>query len=159
MAYTDEPIIAKAGSDKEYVLCPTGVHPAVCVDVVNLGELWNTQGHKFQPKIEIIFQVTLDEESAVEEIPIVRKRFTLSLHKKATLRAFLESWRGRAFTDEEAQGFDVRKLLAAPAFVNVVHNSVNDKTYANIASVMPLPKGMPKPMKRPRWPKWTCSTS
>jgi hypothetical protein len=67
----------------------------------------------------------------------------LSLHEKANLRKFLESWRGRAFTKEELDGFDIFTVLGVVGQVQVIHNVGDDgQTYANVKAVMPLPKGM-----------------
>lgn len=55
----------------------------------------------------------------------------------------LESWRGKPFTPEELAGFDLKNVLGLSCFVGVVHETKGDKTYANLASVMKLPKGMP----------------
>lgn len=75
----------------------------------------------------------------------VSRRMTASLHKKAQLRAFLEQWRGRAFTDDEQRAFNVGKLLNAPCLLNLVHIERAGKQYANILSVSPVPKGMSAP--------------
>ena len=73
------------------------------------------------------------------------REFTVSLSEKSNLRPFLEGWRGRSFTQEELDGFGLANVLAKPCMVNVIHVKKDDKTYANIKSVMPIPKGMPKP--------------
>jgi hypothetical protein len=74
------------------------------------------------------------------------KEFTLSLHEKATLRKFLESWRGKNFTEDEAKSFDVTKLLGVPCMLSVIHKTGgNGKTYAEIASVSQVVKGMTVP--------------
>jgi hypothetical protein len=54
----------------------------------------------------------------------------------------LESWRGRPFTPAELDGFDLKKVLGANCFLNIVHGNKGDKVYANIATVNPLPKGI-----------------
>jgi hypothetical protein len=73
--------------------------------------------------------------------------YTLSIGKKATLRSVLESWRGRPFTAEELEGFDVSKLVGANCQLNVVHKpgvADTSKIYARINGVMPLAKGQAK---------------
>lgn len=134
------PIIARGGSS-DFVPCPAGVHQAVCCDVVDLGMLDTTFGQKH--KISIRWQVAEDMENGKPFL--VQKRYTLSLHEKSTLRHDLESWRGRAFTEAESEGFDVETLLGANCMLNVMHKK-GDKggTFANIAAVMPLAKNMPK---------------
>ena len=134
-------IYAKAGAS--FKPAPTGTHAAVCVDVVDLGEIKvEYQGKtKTQHKIKIVWQI---EELRDDGEPFrLQKRYTLSLHEKSSLRKDLESWRGRGFTDEELQGFDVEALLSKAALVNVLHRQVEGSTYANVSAVMKLPKGMP----------------
>lgn len=69
----------------------------------------------------------------------ISKSYTVSLHEKATLRKELAAWRGKDFTDEEARGFDVSKLIGAYCMVNVTSSETNGKTYSNVAGLTPLP--------------------
>ena len=41
----------------------------------------------------------------------ISETYTNSLGEKANLRKMLENWRGRAFTQEEMDGFDLRNVL------------------------------------------------
>ncbi|MEY4385808.1 MAG: hypothetical protein RLY20_1091 [Verrucomicrobiota bacterium] len=41
-------------------------------------------------------------------------------------------------------GFDVESIIGTNCLLNIQHNQVSDKTYANVVSIMPLVKGMPK---------------
>ena len=67
------------------------------------------------------------------------------MHQKANLRIFLEGWRGRKFTDQEAEDFETSTVLGKPAMLNVVQNAKNGKVYTNIASAALLPKGIAAP--------------
>lgn len=139
------PIIAKS-SGTNFIPAPAGAHSAVCVDVVDLGILEVSFGGKTkkQHKIRIVWQI---EEVMGDNRPfIVQKRYTLSLHEKASLRKDLESWRGRQFSTEELDGFDVEKLLGVPCLLNVIQESKNGDTFSNVTSIMRLPKGM-NPLK------------
>ena len=137
-----------ASTKSNYVPAPAGAHAAVCVDVVDLGELEVTYSGKTksQHKIKIVWQI--DEERESGKPYSASKRYSLSLHEKATLRKDLESWRGKPFTDEELQGFDVEVLLNKPCMINVIHAVRDGSTYANITGVMRLPKGMQAPTAR-----------
>ena len=144
------PIIATAGSDsRTFTPAPAGVHQAVCVDVIDKGMIESqfvderTGAKKVQHKIDIAWQLANERRDDNKRF-IVYKRYTLSLNEKATLRKDRESWRGRAFTRDEERGFDVESVIGVNGLVNVQHNTKGDKTYANVASVMPLMKGMPK---------------
>ena len=139
-------IWAKAGAN--YKPAPTGTHAAVCVDVVDLGEIKvEYQGKaKVQHKIKIVWQI---EELRDDGEPFrLQKRYTLSLHEKASLRKDLESWRGKQFSDEELNGFDVEVLLSKGCLVNVIHRQSEGSTFANVSAIMKLPKGMTAPTIR-----------
>jgi hypothetical protein len=67
--------------------------------------------------------------------------FTLSLHERSGLRPFLVGWRGRDFTNEELQRFDVQNLLGVPCMLNVVHKPGSEgRIFANVTAANPLPK-------------------
>lgn len=133
-------------NDKVRELCPAGSYSAVCVDVVDLGNVQTTyKGQiKQQHKCRVVFEVG---ELRQDGTPFyVGERFTASLGEKATLRKFLEGWRGQPFTADELKGFDLEQLIGKPAILSIVHNQNGDKTYDNIASASRLMKGMP-PLK------------
>lgn len=134
-------------TDKEFPRAPAGTHVARCYQVIDLGHqkiIWNQQ-EKWQPKVLISWELLTDERMGDGRPFAVSNRYTLSLSEKSALRPMLEAWRGKPFTREEAEGFDVKNVLGAYCMLNVVHNSDGDKVYANVAAVMALPKGMPKP--------------
>jgi hypothetical protein len=140
------PVVATRGT--VYPNAPEGAHAAVCCDIIDLGVLSITYAGvtKKQHKIWIVWQL---EELRDDGKPhTVRKRYTLSLHEKSALRKDLESWRGRKFSEEELNGFDVELLLSAPVYLNVIHAEKEGMTYANVASMMRLPKGMQAPTIR-----------
>jgi hypothetical protein len=136
-------IMAKAGP--VYPVCPAGSHISVCVDVVDLGLVKSTYGEKTksQHKIRIIWQTGEKQQDATPYY--ASKRYTLSLHEKAALRKDLESWRGRPFSNEELEGWDVESVLGAAAFISVVQEAKGGSLYANVAAIMRPPKGIPLP--------------
>lgn len=75
---------------------------------------------------------------------IVSKRYTLSLDEKATLRKDLESWRGKKFTDEELEGFNLEVLLGKFCMVSITHSSYEGKEYANISNISQVPAALKK---------------
>lgn len=141
------PIIASKSAGSDFQAHPEGPFAAVCCDIHDLGMLevtWEGQT-KLQHKVDIYFFCGefKDDDPAVPLL--VRSRFTLTLDERGRLRPFLQSWRGKPFTAEEEVGFDLEKLLNAPAFLQVSHNISNGKTYANIDAIMRVPKGMTPP--------------
>jgi len=146
------------GGGGDFTPMPAGNHIAICNMVVDLGNQL-VRSERYGDKVKR--QVWIRWETPQEEITftdkdgnertgprVIGQAYTLSLHENSALRPVLESWRGRAFTEEERRGFDVTKLLGAPCLVNVIHAESGGKTYANIGSVSPLPKGMEKPVSK-----------
>lgn len=139
---------AKGGADFEPV--PAGAYRAVCTLVADIGL---QDGGNFGPKRKIVFRFEIPDERVkyekdgkeVDAPAIIYDTLTASMNKKANMRAMLEGWRGKSFTDEQAEAFDTQYVLGAACFINVIHNRKGDKVYANIQSIMPLPKGMEKP--------------
>jgi hypothetical protein len=141
------PIIAKS-SGANFTPAPEGTFAAVCVDVVDLGMLevtYNKQTKK-QHKIKIVWQI--DEVMEDGKPFLCQQRYTLSLHEKSRLCKDLEAWRGRAFTDAEVSGFDVETVIGVGCLLNIIHNKTSGSVYANVSSVMKLPKGMKPPAAR-----------
>ena len=121
----------------DFVPAPEGLHHSVCVDVVDLGIVEsNWQGEKsLKPKVKIVWQ-TKDKMQNGKPY-MISKRYTNSSHPKAGLRIAVSSWRGKAFTDDEFEAFDLEKLIGACCQIQVFHNKVDGETYANIQAIVP----------------------
>lgn len=134
-------IIAK--SDGTFEKAPAGMQQAVCAFVHDIG----TQIGEYQGKTNIRRVVIISWELAEKMVTgdyagkpfMVSKYYTLSLNEKATLRKDLESWRGRAFKEEELEGFDVEKLIGVNCFLNIT-TTENDKR--KISAITPIPKNI-----------------
>lgn len=129
---------AKIGGD--FKPHPEGIHPAVCVDVIDLG-LVETE---FQGQRRVVNKVRLvfESEQRNEEGKncIVTKTFTASLHQKAKLAEFLGKWRGRPVVPGES--IDLAKLVGANCTLVISHQqNMVGRTYASIDAVS-------KPTKR-----------
>lgn len=146
--------IAKdSGGGGDFKKVPPGVYVARCFSLIDMGtQLSDGQyGQKEQHKIRIGFEVFGEDDQGApltvvldgKEMPLtINKTYTLSLHEKAGLRKDLAAWRGRDFTDEEAKGFDISKLLNVYCMLNVTTSENNGKTYTNIAGITPLPQAL-----------------
>jgi hypothetical protein len=125
---------------------PAGAHIAVCYRVIDLGTQEGSYKGKANKKHLILISWELPDELMQDGRPFtISKRYTLSSNKKSRLRGDLESWRGRAFDDSEFGTFDIGKLIGAGCMLNVVHEDKDDSTYANVATIMRLPKGTKAP--------------
>ena len=138
------------GGGGNYEPIEAGMHQAVCYGIIDLGTHYDETYKKSNHKIMIQWEfpelrIDITRDGQTVNVPrITSKRYTLSLHEKAGLRKDLESWRGRAFTAEELRGFDVHNLLGVNCLLNIVHQTKDGKTYANISSIVPLMKGQVK---------------
>jgi hypothetical protein len=82
-----------------------------------------------------------------EAVPrTITQRYTASLNEKSVLRRDLSAWRGRDFTPAELAEFNLRNIVGAPCMIQIIHREYNGKKYANVASIMTLPKGVAKPV-------------
>jgi len=136
-----DPIVAK-NEGGTFQIAPEGQYNAVCCDVIDLGIVETTwKGNvKKVHKCAIVFQ--LDELNDQGKRFEVAERFTVSMYDNARLRKFLGDWRGKGYTDEEAEvGAPLQKLEGVNALVQIEHNMSNGKTYANVGSIMKAPKG------------------
>jgi hypothetical protein len=136
------PVIAK--EEKNYEAIPTGMQQAVCAMVCDIGTHKGEYQGKETTRHQVVIIWELDEKKTEGQFagePFQMSKFyTLSLGEKANLRKDLESWRGKPFTAEELQGFDLENLVGANCFLNVIE----DKEKQRIAAIAPLPKGMAK---------------
>ncbi len=144
-------IVVKETGGGNFELIPADNHLAMCYQVIDLGthkRSFNGKD-KFQRLIKIIFELPdLQKEFVAGEglKPYsISREFTASLHKEASLRKILESWRGKVFSEDELKGFELSKLLGKPCLLQVVHS--DDGKYANIMSIAKCPKSMVAPEK------------
>lgn len=140
-------LTASASSGGSFAPIPEGTYSAVCNMLVDLGMQRNETYNNVSRKVLIGWQLPDEtiEIDGKEEPRAISKRYTLSLDDRSNLRADLAAWRGRDFTQEELQAFDLRNIVGAPCLINIIHKENNGKKYANISSIMALPKGMPRP--------------
>ena len=133
----------------DFTPVPAGSHIAVCDIVADIGlQPGSTLFPKAKQQVYIRFQLPNErieyekDNKKLEGPAVIGKTYTASMNEKATLRHHLESWRGKAFSEEEAATFDVAKLIGKPCMLTVMHTQKDNKTYANITGIGPLPKGI-----------------
>lgn len=127
-----------------------GLAKARCIAMIDLG----TQEREFQGKkssarkVKLTFELVetahvFDKEKGPQPF-VVSKEYTASLSEKATLHKDLTQWRGKKFTKEELEGYDLNNLVGKPCYLSIVHEqSKKDSNviYANIASIIPIKPG------------------
>ena len=142
-------IIAK-NTNTQRELIPAGTHLARCYQMIEIGTVKeNIMGtEKVLTKVRVGWELPEEKRDFGKgEQPFsISKEYTLSMHEKSNLRKDLESWRGKGFSDKDAEGFDITKLLGVPCMLNIIHREAkNGNVYDNIAGIMPVPKTMKCP--------------
>ena len=137
-------MMAKDSGNANIEKLENGVYTAVSSMLIDLGLQENTKFGKVQRKMMVIWEL-LDETIEIngEKLPrTISKEYSFSLHEKSGLRKDLQAWRGKPFTEEELQGFDLTAILNVPCQLQIILEERNGNKYNNIASIMALPKGM-----------------
>lgn len=143
----DMSIIVSAGNDRDFPPHPEGQWAVRCIDIIDLGKIQSTYQGRTTSRHRGILRFYAGQETEPDKngevLPLWIDQFvTMSLHSRSRLRKLLEAWRGQKFTDEELEGFDLEVLLGKGAYIQVSHNAGNERVYANIDSIMKLPKGV-----------------
>jgi hypothetical protein len=156
-------LIAKADSSggSGFTPVPEGMYLARCYRIIDMG----TQAGQYQGKPTQAYKVMLQFEvhgedaegnklvTAKGEPMSISKNYTLSLNEKATLRKDLQAWRGKQFTIEELNGFQLKNVLGAWALLNIAKAEGGDgNEYTNIVAINPVPKMMKDTVPQPHNP-------
>ena len=142
--------VSESGGGSNFPMLAEGSYAAVCYMLVDIGLQRNEAYGNSSRKVIIGWELA-DEYVEVdgEKKPrVFSARYTASLNEKAILRRDLAAWRGRDFTEAELAEFNLRNIIGAPCMIQIIHKKAsNGKTYANLASIMALPKGMAAPKR------------
>lgn len=145
-------IVAKnSGFTRELV--PAGNYIARCYKMIEIGTvaevvMGQTKTlHKVRIGWELPTETKVFDQARGEQPLVIDQEYTLSMNEKSNLRKMLESWRGKAFTEKEAEAFDITALLGKPCMLNIIHkqNKSGTNTYEQIAGVTAVVKGMQVP--------------
>lgn len=128
------------------VMPPKGTHIASCLEVK---DVYGVERKKFQSEEMETVDLTAflfgfrDKQGNAHKI--ASKSMKISSSEKSALHAFLRSWLG----ESPKMGWDYCELKGSKALITVDHESRNDRQYANIVSISPLPEGMVEPKAAP----------
>jgi len=140
------PLIAKQNASGHFDPIPPDTYQAVCYSVIDFGTQYSEKYDKNTRKVLIgweIPELRIQKEDEDTNRPrVISQTYTLSLHEKSRLYNDLISWRGRPFTAEELDAFDLFNVLGANCLIQVVNTEKNGKTYSNVQTVSKLMKNM-----------------
>jgi len=134
-------------------LIPADNYMATCTEMIFVGTIEEEfQGEKkLMPKIRLTWEIpsltkVFKEEKGPQPL-VISKKFTYSMGDKATLKKFLDNWRGKAMTPEESKKFVPTVLLGKPCMLNVIHRTseASGNVYQDVGSASKLPSGIPAP--------------
>ena len=144
-------IVKDTGGGQEFEPVPSGLQHAVCYGLIDIGTQPQFGNYPSRRKTIMIWELPMirgefEKDGVKKSLPrAISEKFTASLSSKGNLRPFLESWRGREFTEDELKGFDLSKVVGANCYLNVIHKKGKgekaNRTYSNIGSISPLPHG------------------
>lgn len=141
------------GGSGDFKNVPAGTYVAVCNLLADLGLQPGSELYP-KPKCKVAIRFEVPDERIDYEVDgqkregpmTLTKTFTASMNAKSSLRRFLEAWRGCAFTDAEAEAFDIHTLLGVPAMLTVVeYRNKKGEMRTAIGGASRLMKGMRAP--------------
>lgn len=141
--------ITVRNTESKYKSHPSGQFVAKCVDVIDLGQKvvdWTGTPKYLAPKCALVFR-TGEKNDETGDIIDVSVEYTISMGEKSNMRPFLEGWRGKDYTADEAEaGVPLDKLEGKWALIQVGSKvSAKQRTYAIIMTAMGAPKSMALP--------------
>ena len=131
-----------------------GVYMAVCIGVIDLGEQYSEVYKSYSNKVKFVWALpseTIEIDGKTEERQLSRE-FSVATKKNSKLRTFLSGWNSKNYTDDEFMELDLFDQIGKACQINVVLNDTGE--YANVDSVMPLPKGFPAPVSNTAQIRW-----
>lgn len=141
-------LIAKKKTAAQVQPLEAGTYIAVCVGVIDIGEQKSELYNSYAPQVVFIFEipsarVMIDGEDRPRWVSEI---YRVSLNEKSNLAKMLISWRGKAFTEEESDGFDLSAMVGRACQLQILTAARKDGTPTNrIAGVFGLPKGFTDP--------------
>ena len=131
-----------------------GVYMAVCVGVIDLGEQYSEMYKSYSNKVKFVWALpseTIEIEGKTEERQLSRE-FSVATKKNSKLRTVLGGWNSKNYSDEEFMELDLFDQIGKACQLNVVLNDTGE--YANVDSIMPIPKGFPAPVSKTEFFSW-----
>ena len=140
-------------TESQFEPVPAGNHVARCYRVLHIGTVPDTYKgeQKIVNKVRIGFELPNEtkvfKEGEAAQPYVIDREYTLSMFEGASLYKLVSGILGKQLSEEEAEAFEMSQLVGSECLLNVVHKTseTSGKTFANIASAAPIPKGMTVP--------------
>jgi hypothetical protein len=111
-----------------------GKFPAVCIDVIHNRE---NLGFGVKDYVTLVFAVN----ATGRENTHATRKIAATMTPGSALRHLLEQWRGKPFTTDEADAFDVDNCVGVGGWARVrSHRSNSGRIYVNVQELSPIAK-------------------
>lgn len=139
-------IMVSGNTENKREIVPSGTHIARCYSMIHIGTVeWEYNGEtKYTNKVRLTFELPheMRDFSGEDKPMVISKEYTLSLHEKSNLRRDLEGWRGKSFTNQELNSFDITDVLGSSCNISIIHKtSKSGNEFAQIGSISGMSKG------------------
>lgn len=142
-------LTARRPDHDDFEMFPEGTHIVRCWRLVDLGTQDPPPDFKNQrPSEQILVSFEACEEKMENGEPFsINAFYTNILSRRSKLKRHLEAWRGKSFTDEELDGFELTNIVGTACMINVIHEKKEGSTdvRTKIEAIMALPKGTKAP--------------
>jgi hypothetical protein len=128
--------------ETDYEMCPIGIHNAGLLAIIDLGtHVKEFKGEKKKAR-EVMLVFEIEQKNSKGEAFLISKIYSLYLNVNSNLRKDLESWRGKAFTNEDLKNLQLAELLGTPAMLHVMEKESAGKKRSVINTIMPPAKSI-----------------
>ena len=134
---TKNPFFAGANSEAQFESLEPGTYNAVCVGVTVKELPSYNDKNVLEDKVQFVFAVY----EGAEKFYLRTKPMKLVISEKSNLAGFVMNWT-KATLDRIKDGFSCDKMLAWPAQLVVMTHEYNNRTYPDVANVLPVKKGV-----------------
>jgi len=126
----------------DFILAPAGVTAATLTVLAYLGKHESTWQGQVRTRELVGLSWELAERGPDGRALAVTETLTASLHPKAVFYSRVLALTGG---QEPPPGFNLADLLGRAGIITIQHAVRGDRTFANVAAVGPLPRGMSAP--------------
>ena len=124
------PITVSSGGD--FTPHETGVFPAVCIGIVDLG----LQENEYEGEKKVSHKLAIYFDTFQTDDQYFVGWYTASLTPRANLRSHLEGWRGKSFTPDELKAFDLDNLVGKQCTLTIGLTSTGNPKITAISKAM-----------------------
>ena len=138
---TKNPFFAPQSTDGDFEVLEPGSYNAVCIGVTVRDFPNYNDRNVMDEKIQYVFEIC----EGGQQYFLRSKPCKLVISEKSNLFLMINSWT-KATLERMTEGFSCEKMVGFGAQIVVTQREYNGKTYADIANILPLKKGVKVPV-------------